>query len=123
MPRMPGPHATSAMLEFWRRSETAHRAVNRMRIAARPSSNKCRLSGSEPRCQVIDERLFLGVADGGAPPHHFFDRSRPARGGEPLLFHYIGIMTGEAHPLERRRARFRGRMRRHGLWREMLRKI
>src|SRR6185436_10568204 len=81
------------------------------------------LSGAEPRCEMIDEWLLLGVADGGAPTHHLFDRSRPARGGEPLLFNHIGVMAREAHPLVGGRSGFRGNMRRHGLWREMLRKI
>src|SRR5689334_2019413 len=36
MTRMPGPHATSAMLEFSRRSEIAQTIVNRMMMAARP---------------------------------------------------------------------------------------
>src|SRR5688572_363463 len=123
MTRMPGAHATSAMLELCRRIDTTHRIVNRIRMAARPSSNKWYLSGPEPRCEIVDERLFVGVADRGAPPHHLFNRSRPARGGEPLLFNDIGLMAGQAYPLVGGGANFGGNMRRHGLWREMLRKV
>jgi hypothetical protein len=50
------------------------------------------LSGSELRCQVIDERLFLGVAYRQRPSaSSFVDRVQPR--GEPLLFNHIGVMA------------------------------
>ena len=54
---------------------------------------------AKARGEVINERLLIGVAYRGAPPHHLFDRARPARGGELLLFDNIGFMAAQAHPL------------------------
>ena len=73
-------------------------------------------------------RSALQVAEGcfsAAPvrPTLIFSMPRPARGGELLLLNYIGFMAGQANPLVGCRARLGGRMRRHGPWREMLRKI